>query len=126
MEGKNKIQSFTDLEAWREGHQLVLMIYEITRSYPKQETFGLVSQMRRSAVSITSNIAEGFSRQSWKEKTQFYYVALASVTELQNQLLISRDIHYLKNDTFQKAAERSVTVKKILSGLISKTKTRIQ
>ena len=72
MENK-KIQSFTDLDAWREGHALVLAIYRITRDFPREEQFGLVSQLRRAAVSITSNIAEGFSRLSYKEKRQFYY-----------------------------------------------------
>jgi len=57
-----KIKSFMDLEAWKEGHKLVLSVYEITKSFPKEETFGIISQMRRCAVSVTSNIAEGFSR----------------------------------------------------------------
>ena len=60
---KEKIKSFTDLNVWKEGHKLVLMVYDITRAFPKEEVFGLVSQMRRCSVSITSNIAEGFSRQ---------------------------------------------------------------
>lgn len=59
-----KLQSFTDLDAWKYGHELVLKIYEVTKSFPKEESYGLLSQMRRCAVSITSNIAEGFSRQS--------------------------------------------------------------
>src|SRR3989344_3686390 len=96
-----KIKSFTDLNAWKEGHQLVLMIYKKTKLFPKEELFGLVSQMRRCVVSITSNLAEGFSRQSYKEKLQFYSMALGSVTELQNQLLVSRDVGYLSQQTFQ-------------------------
>jgi len=65
---KNKIRSFTDLNAWREGHKLVLMIYKITDKFPQPEIFCLVVQMRRAVISITSNIAEGFSRQTSKEK----------------------------------------------------------
>lgn len=65
---KRSIKSFTGLDAWKEGHELVLMVYNMTKLFPKEETFGLVSQMRRCAVSITSNIAEGFSRQSYREK----------------------------------------------------------
>ncbi|MDD5626597.1 MAG: four helix bundle protein [Patescibacteria group bacterium] len=79
-----KIKSFTDLDAWKEGHKLVLMVYEITKKFPKEEMFGLVSQMRRCVVSITSNIAEGFSRQTYKDKICFYSRAQGSVTELQN------------------------------------------
>ena len=119
----SKIQSFTDLDAWKEGHKLVLMVYETTRTFPKEESFGLTSQKRRCVVSITSNIAEGFSRQSYKEKAQFYSVAQGSVTELQNQLLVARDVGYISTDKFQTIAEQSIKVHKIISGLIKKTKT---
>lgn len=120
---KVSIQSFTDLDAWKEGHQLVLMVYKATKVFPKEEVFGLVSQMRRCAVSITSNIAEGFSRQSYKEKVQFYAIALGSVTELQNQLLITRDVKFVKEESFQEMAQQSVRVHKVLNGLIKKSKT---
>jgi four helix bundle protein len=120
-----KIKSFTDLDAWREGHRLVLVIYEVTKKFPKEETFGLVAQMRRCAVSITSNIAEGFSRQSYKEKLQFYSTALGSTTELQNQLLISKDVGYITEDRFQKIAEQSIKVHRIVNGLIKSSKTII-
>lgn len=73
--GKKRIQSFTDLEAWKEGHKLVILIYKGTEKFPQKEIFALTSQMRRCAVSITSNIAEGFGRQSYKEKVQFYSIA---------------------------------------------------
>lgn len=117
-----KIKSFTDLNAWKEGHRLVLAIYEITKLFPKEEVFGLISQMRRCAVSITSNIAEGFSRQSYKEKVQFYSMAQGSVTELQNQLIIARDIGFIEKDKFQEIALQSITVHKIINGLIKSSK----
>jgi len=113
-----KIRSFNDLDAWKEGHELVLGIYAITKSFPKEETFGLVSQMRRCAVSITSNIAEGFSRASYKEKAQFYSMALGSVTELQNQLIVARDVGYVSAPDFLDLSEQSVKVHKIINGLI--------
>ncbi|MBI5733396.1 MAG: four helix bundle protein [Candidatus Kerfeldbacteria bacterium] len=91
-----KIKTFTDLLAWQEGHKLVLMIYKITTDFPKTELFALVDQLRRAAVSITSNIAEGFSHQGYSEKIHFYSIAQGSVTEVQNQLLIARDIGYIK------------------------------
>lgn len=122
---QGKIKSFTDLDAWKEGHRLVLMIYEITRSFPKEEIFGLLSQMRRCAISITSNVAEGFSRQSYKEKAQFYSVAQGSVTELQNQLLISKDIGLIAKEKFNEIAMQSIKVHKIINGLIKSSKTMI-
>jgi len=119
---KIKIRRFTDLDAWKEGHKLVLMVYRVTKTFPKEETFGLLSQMRRCVVSITSNIAEGFSRHSYKEKVQFYSMTLGSVTELQNQLLVARDVVYLTKREFREIAEQSVKVHKIVNGLIKKSK----
>lgn len=121
-EGKTKIVSFKDLDAWKEGHVLVLQIYRLTRKFPKDELFALVSQMRRAAVSITSNIAEGFGRGSMKEKIQFYTIAHGSVTELQNQLLVSRDVGYISSDQFAVTEEQSTRVHKILTGLIKKSR----
>ena len=117
-----KIKSFTDLDTWKEAHKLVLMIYKTTKTFPKEELFGLTSQMRRAAVSITSNIAEGFSRQSYSEKIQFYSIAQGSTTELQNQLLIAKDVGYLTQKDFDEIASQSVIVHKLLNGLIKKSK----
>lgn len=117
-----KIKAFTDLFAWQEAHKLVLLIYEVTKTYPNEEVFGLVMQMRRCAISITSNIAEGFSRQSYKEKIQFYSIALGSLTELQNQLLISKDVKFLSQSSYEELSELTVKVHKILSGLIKSSK----
>ena len=121
---ENKIRSFTDLTAWKRGHELVLMVYRNTDSFPQKERFSLTDQMRRAAVSITSNIAEGFSRQSQKEKVQFYSMAKASLTELQNQLLIARDIGYLAKEDFTSLANQSVQISKLLSGLIRAIRSR--
>ncbi|MBU0647105.1 four helix bundle protein [Patescibacteria group bacterium] len=119
-----KIKSFTDLNAWKEGHKLVIEIYQITKNFPKEELFGLTNQLKRAAVSTTSNIAEGFSRQSFKEKAQFYSIARGSVTEIQNQLLIAKDIKYLTADKFNKAAEQTVVVHKLINGLIKYSKNQ--
>lgn len=121
-----KIKSFTQLNAWKEGHELVLMIYEITKTFPKEEVFGLISQLRRCAISVTSNIAEGFSRQSYKEKLQFYSMALGSVTELQNQILVAKDIKYISQNKFHELSEKSITKNKIINALIKSTKTVIR
>jgi len=123
-EEKKKIESFTDLYAWQEGHRLVLLIYKTTKFFPKEEQFGLTNQLRRAVVSVTSNISEGFSRKSSKEKSQFYSVALGSLTELQNQILIARDVEYIKKEDFDKIASQTVIVSKIINGLIKSVLTR--
>ena len=119
MYNKNKIKSFNDLNAYQEAHNLVLMIYQITKSFPKEERFCLVDQLRRAAVSIASNIAEGFSRNTNKDKCQFYALALGSLSELQSQLLIAKDLKYLNQQTFNLIAQQSIIVRKLLSGLKS-------
>lgn len=120
----SKIKSFTDLNAWKESHKLVLLIYAVSTDFPKQEQFGLTSQMQRAVVSISSNIAEGFSKTYPKEKQQFYRTALASLTEIQNQILIARDLQYLAIDKFHTIAELTVQVSKLLNGLIKSIKSR--
>jgi four helix bundle protein len=117
-----KIKSFTDLNAWKEGHKLALLVYNNTKTFPVDEKFGLTDQMRRCSVSITSNIAEGFSRRTKKEKGQYLYMALGSLTELQNQLLLARDLNYLGKRTFQDLAEQTVIVSKLINGLIKSSK----
>lgn len=119
-----KIQSFTDLNSWKYAHQLVLEIYKITKTFPKEEQYSLVDQIRRAAISIVSNIAEGFSRQSYKEKVQFYSMAKGSLTEVQSQLLISRDLGYINNQIFDSLNELTITVHKLLTGLIISSKDK--
>lgn len=119
----NKIKDFRDLNAWQESHKLVLMTYDLTKDFPKEELFGLVSQMRRAAISITSNIAEGFGRQGYKEKIQFYYVAQGSLIELKNQIITARDVGYLNNGDLKTFLEQADLAHKLLQGLISKSKT---
>ena len=122
-----KIKSFEDLFAWKKSHVLAVRIYEVTRNFPIIEQFGLTSQMRRCVVSIVSNIAEGFSRKTYKDKSQFYSVSLGSVTELQSQLQISYDIGLVSMEIFQELDTRSIEVHKIINGLLksSKNTTRI-
>ncbi len=120
----NKINSFTDLNAWKTAHKLALDIYCLTRKYPKDELYGLVSQLRRAVVSISSNISEGFSRRSSREKIQFYSIALGSTTELQNQLLLSRDLGYIDKEVFNKIADNTIITHKLINGLIKSVKDK--
>lgn len=126
MMKNSKIDSFTDLFAWQEGHKLVILVYKITKEFPKAETYSLTDQMRRAATSITSNIAEGFGRHSYKEKNQFYYLAKGSLNELTNQIFIARDVGYLAEAQVEELINQSNSSYQLLQGLIKKTKTFIQ
>lgn len=116
MEGK--IQTFRYLKAWQEAHKLVLEVYRITKTYPADEKFGLVSQSQRAAVSISSNVAEGFGRFSYKDKHHFYSMAKTSLAELQNQLIIARDLKYIDENKFNEMYLQSDTVGAIIKGLM--------
>jgi four helix bundle protein len=117
-----KIKSFTDLKVWQEGHKLVILIYEVTKDFPKEELFSLTNQMRRAVASITANIAEGFGRQNIKEKIQFYYLAQGSLTELKNYIFIAKDVGYFNKEKFDILIEKANETHKLLQGLITKSK----
>jgi len=123
MREKKKITTFKDLDAWKEGHVLVTNIYKVTNDFPKSEIFGLTNQLRRAVVSVTSNIAEGFSRQSHKEKIQFFSMSLGSLTEIQNQLQIALDVNYLDDETFTRLDKQTIVVSKLLNGLLKYLRT---
>ncbi len=123
MNTETKIKNFTDLLVWQEGHKLVVYVYQLTKKFPREEIYSLIDQMRRAGTSVTSNIAEGFGRHSYKEKVQFYYLAQGSLTELKNQLLISRDVGYLSINDFNAAMDKADTTHRLLQGLIKKSKT---
>lgn len=120
---KSKITSFTDLTTWQKGHDLVVRIYQKTKGFPKEEAYGITSQIRRAASSVTANIAEGFGRQTYQEKVQFFYTAQGSLTELKDHLLVAKDVGYINNDTFDELAEMANETHALLQGLIKKTKS---
>ncbi len=91
-------KSFTDLIVWQKSYKLCIEVYKISKEFPSQENFGLISQIRRCSVSIPSNIAEGYARKNRKEYIQFLYTANGSLAELQTQLMLSKDIGYLKEN----------------------------
>jgi len=121
-----RINDFTDLNSWQESHNLVLQIYKLSEKFPASEKFGLSSQIQRAVVSITSNIAEGFGRHSYKEKVQFYYLAHGSLTEVKNQLIIARDLGYINQIDFSKVIENLTTSQKLIQGLIKSSKKFIK
>lgn len=116
------IKSFVDLDAWKRGHELVLGIYKLTSAFPKNETFGLISQIKRAAVSVTSNIAEGFARYSLKEKIRFYFISQGSLAEVQNQLMIARDLKYITPNDCEKCLQLAQDTSQIIHGLIRSIK----
>ena len=99
-------------------------IYKVTKSFPKEETYSLIDQMKRCSISIASNIAERFSRQGKKEKIQFYFTAKGSLTELQNQLLLAKDVKYLSLECFKLIAKQTVLVHKLLNGFIKSAEAK--
>ena len=119
---RTKIEKFQDLDAWQEGHRLVILIYKFSKLFPKEEIFGLTSQIRRAAVSITSNLAEGFGRLSYKDKHNFYQIAFGSIIEVRNQLLIARDVGYLTLKEFAEIDRQAMVVERIYRGLIRKSR----
>jgi four helix bundle protein len=115
---ESKIQNFYDLEAWKEGHKLVLDVYKITSDFPNDEKFGIISQLRRAVSSITANIAEGFERYHFNDKIKFYYQARGSNGEVQNFLILSRDLNLINAEVCKNNVEKSKKVGQLINGLI--------
>lgn len=120
----DKMKTHKDLEVWKKAVQLVTQIYEVTKDFPKEESYGLISQIRRSAVSIPSNIAEGAARNSEKEFIQFLYISLGSLSELETELIISKNLGYLKDKKENTLMKQIDSIRKMLSGLIHSIKKR--
>jgi len=114
----NEIKRFYDLEAWRVAHEFVLEMYKVTENFPDKELYCLVSQMRRAVVSITANIAEGFLRFHFKDKIRFYYQARASVAEVQNFIILSKDLGYIDLELCKRLGEKGNQVIRLINGLI--------
>ena len=114
------IKHFKELKVWQKGIEIVKDIYEITKLFPKEEMYGLTSQMRRSAISIPSNIAEGFKRYHTKEYKQFLYIALGSIAELETQIVIAKEVGLLEDLMMDAMNEKLDHTSKMLSSLISK------
>lgn len=109
---KMKRHNFRKLKIWKKAINLATVIYEVTQHYPKEEMYGIVSQMRRSSVSISSNIAEGAGRKSRKEFSQFLRIAYASLCELETQLIISKNLHFITNEVFLNFLRRTTKSRK--------------
>lgn len=117
---ETQIRSFRDLNVWQKGIDLVKKIYKETKDFPKEEIYGLTSQLRRAAVSIPSNIAEGHIRQHRAEFKQFLSVALGSLAELETQIVISRELEYITTEASQNLIEQVSSLGKMIRGLMKK------
>lgn len=96
---QGKIRDFSDLSIWQSAHQMAIAIYKLTARFPKEEQYGLTNQMRRAAVSVPANIAEGFARIGKNEKLNFYNIAQGSLAELRYFLILARDLEYVPDAT---------------------------
>ena len=111
------IRPHKKLKAWQLAIELVTVIYKVTESFPRKEEFGLSSQMRRAATSVPSNIAEGLTRKTSKDKLHFLNIAQASLSEIDTQLEISKNLGYVEEQQFDDVENRLVEVQKLVSGL---------
>lgn len=118
------INSYKDLIVWQKAFELSIKIFQITKKFPKSELYGLVSQMRRCAVSIPSNIAEGYTRGYKQEYIQFLRTAFASGAELETQLLMSKELEFINSAEFNNINDLLTEVMKMLNKLISVLKSK--
>jgi four helix bundle protein len=117
------IKTFTDVKAWQESHKLALQVYKLIKKLPKNEDFALTMQIKRAAVSVTSNIAEGYGRATAVDQKHFYIMASGSLYELKNQLILVKDLKYISETEFKEIAQQANIAHKILNGLIRAHKT---
>ncbi|MFZ5365650.1 MAG: four helix bundle protein [Patescibacteria group bacterium] len=118
MEDKKQVKYFTDIIAWQKSHQLVLKIYKITKEFPSEEKFGLVSQTRRAAISVAANIVEGFARKNTRDSLRFYNISNASLEELKYLVLISCDVDLINKDIHSELVEACQEAGRTLQGWI--------
>lgn len=115
-----KIRSFKQLRIWNKGIEIVEDVYRLTKGFPREEQYGLISQMRRAAVSIPSNIAEGFKRFHSKEYRQFLHITLGSAAELETEMIIARKLGYLNEGDLNGLSEKIDQLSKMTSALLKK------
>ena len=121
----SKIKSFTDLKAWQASRELVKATYKTVEKFPASELYGLTSQMKRASISIASNIAEGFKRDTMRDKIHFYIMAHGSLTELQNQIILAQDLSFITSTLFRELTAFGDETDKLLTGLIRASKERL-
>lgn len=119
------METHKDLRVWQQSIEMVTSIYLMTQSFPKEEMFGLVSQLRRASVSVPSNIAEGYARGTDKEKLHFLRISSGSMSEVETQLMLSLNLGYIDQEKYNELSEIVTSVWKQLNSLISSIKKRL-
>jgi four helix bundle protein len=117
------MRDFRNLDIWKAGIDLVKQIYNLTRGFPNSELYGLTNQMRRASVSLPSNIAEGASRKSNADFARFLEITLGSAFELETQLILSKELQYLKQEDFEKITDNLHSFQKQLNSLLTKVRS---
>ncbi|MBU3821336.1 four helix bundle protein [Flavobacteriaceae bacterium XHP0103] len=111
--------NYTELDVWKYSRELVRLVYNLTKSFPNDELYGLTNQIRRCAISVPSNIAEGVGRQSNKETIHFLFIAKGSLNEVETQLYLSFDLGYISEEELKNILEKVISNKKLISGFIN-------
>jgi four helix bundle protein len=124
MESKSEVRDFTDLVVWQAARAFRKNVYLVSRGFPKQETFELGSQMRRAAVSVTANLAEGYGRFSYQENMQFCRQSRGSVYEIRDHLTTALDAEYITPEQCKKLDLEAISVVKLINGYVRATKQR--
>src|SRR6185312_11902253 len=119
-ENGGSVKSFKELQVWRKAHELTLGVYGAISTFPREELFGLTSQMRRSAASIAANIAEGCGRRSDGEIVRFLQIARGSAAELEYHVLLSRDLHFIREQEFRNLSQSADELQRMLTALMRK------
>jgi four helix bundle protein len=114
------MKDFKELRVWSKAHELTISVYGLTRTFPREETYGLTSQIRRSAASIAANIAEGCGRRSDGEFARFLQIARGSASETEYHLLLARDLRFLSECDYQNAEKKVLEVQRMLTSLVQK------
>jgi len=114
------MKDFRDLKVWEKAHQLTLSIYQSTISFPRDEQYGLTSQIRRAAVSVPANIAEGCGKNGDAELSRYFQIAMGSASELEYELMLAHDLHYLDNNKFNELLVSLVEVRRMLNTFIQR------
>ena len=118
------LKNYKELKVWQKAYQLCIAIYKITKHFPKEEMYGLTSQIRRSAVSVPSNIAEGYGRKSTLEYMQSLYIAYGSHCELETQVMLSNDLGFIKTEDFEVLQKEIGEVERMLKALIKSLQSK--